>query len=55
MFLNKFILSLATQIFTVKKTKTYSIHIIPILWVYSFLENLRPTQVLSHVFGSKYS
>lgn len=39
MFLNKFILSLATQIFTITKTETYSIHISPILWVYRFLEN----------------
>lgn len=57
MFLIKFILSLATQIFTITKTETYSIHISSILWVYRFLENfcydLR--QVLSHVFGSKYS
>lgn len=39
MFLNKFILSLATQISTITKTETYSIHISLILWVYRFLEN----------------
>lgn len=40
MFFNQFILSLATQIFTITKTETYSIHISPFLWVYRFfLEN----------------